>query len=170
MTQNNLGNALTTLGERESGTTRLEQAVAAYNEALKEYTRARVPLQWAVTQTNLGNALERLGEREPGNEHLNQAIAALRQALQEQTRERVPRDWAKNELYLGLALAVLGERTHDTDQLKEALTYLQQAKPELAVAGGMVQELAEANHKIGQLQSELTTPAAAGTNRSKLGD
>jgi tetratricopeptide (TPR) repeat protein len=34
-TQNNLGNTLRNLGERESGIKRLEQAVKAYNEALK---------------------------------------------------------------------------------------------------------------------------------------
>ena len=56
-TQNNLGNALKTLGERESGTARLEEAVAAYREALEEWTRERVPLDWAMTQNNLGNAL-----------------------------------------------------------------------------------------------------------------
>ena len=44
MTQNNLGAALATLGERESGTERLEQAVAAYTEALQERTRERVRL------------------------------------------------------------------------------------------------------------------------------
>jgi tetratricopeptide (TPR) repeat protein len=38
MAQNNLGNALMRLGERESGTARLEEAVAAYRDALKEYT------------------------------------------------------------------------------------------------------------------------------------
>ena len=58
-TQNNLGNALFRLGERESGTARLEEAVAAYREALKEYARERVPLDWATTQNNLGNALWR---------------------------------------------------------------------------------------------------------------
>ncbi len=36
VTQNNLGNALATLGERESGTARLEEAVAAYRAALAE--------------------------------------------------------------------------------------------------------------------------------------
>ena len=35
-TQNNLGNALRTLGEREAGTARLEEAVAAYRAALEE--------------------------------------------------------------------------------------------------------------------------------------
>ena len=59
MTQNNLGNALQSLGERESGTARLEEAVAAYRAALEERTRERVPLDWAMTQNNLGNALRR---------------------------------------------------------------------------------------------------------------
>jgi hypothetical protein len=34
-TQNNLGNVLSTLGERESGKARLEEAVAAYRAALE---------------------------------------------------------------------------------------------------------------------------------------
>ena len=66
-TQMNLGNALWKLGERESGTARLEEAVVAYRAALEELPRARVPLQWAVTQMNLGNALQTLGARERGN-------------------------------------------------------------------------------------------------------
>jgi hypothetical protein len=41
MTQANLGNALGALGERESGTARLEEAVAAFREALQEFTPAR---------------------------------------------------------------------------------------------------------------------------------
>jgi tetratricopeptide (TPR) repeat protein len=79
-TQNNLGNALTVLGERESGTARLEEAVAAYHEALKERTRERVPLQWAQTQNNLGNALRVLGERESGTARLDEARIAIESA------------------------------------------------------------------------------------------
>ena len=85
-----LGVALATLGERESGTARLEQAVAAFTEALKERTRARVPLAWAATQNNLGAALTTLGEREAGTESLEQAVAAFTEALKERTRGRVP--------------------------------------------------------------------------------
>jgi hypothetical protein len=43
-TQNNLGLVLSTLGARENGTARLEEAVAAYRAALEEMTRMRVPL------------------------------------------------------------------------------------------------------------------------------
>jgi hypothetical protein len=39
--QNNLGIALETLGGRESGAARLEEAIAAYRNALQENTRAR---------------------------------------------------------------------------------------------------------------------------------
>ena len=83
MTQNNLGNALRTLGERESGTARLEEAVAAFREALKEWTRERVPLDWAMTQNNLGDALQTLGERESGTARLDEAVAAYREALKD---------------------------------------------------------------------------------------
>ena len=62
-TQNNLANALVTLGERESGTAKLEEAVAAYREALKEKTRERVPLEWARSLGNQGFALVLIAER-----------------------------------------------------------------------------------------------------------
>jgi tetratricopeptide (TPR) repeat protein len=81
MTQNNLGTALSTLGERESGTARLEEAVAAYRAALEERTRARVPLDWAMTQNNLGTALRALGGRESGTARLEEAVVAYRDAL-----------------------------------------------------------------------------------------
>ena len=40
MTQNNLGNALCTLGEREDGTERLEQAALAHHAALEVFRPA----------------------------------------------------------------------------------------------------------------------------------
>jgi hypothetical protein len=68
MTENNLGDALTTLGEREDGTDHLKEAVAAYRAALEERTRERVPLDWATTEIILatrwrGSASERAARR-----------------------------------------------------------------------------------------------------------
>jgi tetratricopeptide (TPR) repeat protein len=80
MTQNNLGNALWRLGERESGTERLEQAVEAFRLALEEYTRERVPLDWAQTQNNLGIVLTALGERRHSITLLRQTEAAIQSA------------------------------------------------------------------------------------------
>jgi hypothetical protein len=50
MTQNNLGNALCTLGEREDGTERLEQAALAHHAALEVFPRPGP----AVTSPALG--------------------------------------------------------------------------------------------------------------------
>jgi hypothetical protein len=58
-----LGTALVTFGEQTGTNQPLEEAVAAYRAALTEWTRERVPLDWATTQNNLGNALSTLGER-----------------------------------------------------------------------------------------------------------
>ena len=99
------------LGERESGTARLEEAVAAFRAALTERTRERVPLDWATTQNNLGIALSSLGERESGTARLEEAVAAFRAALTERTRERVPYYWAQTQENLAIAFRVLATRT-----------------------------------------------------------
>jgi tetratricopeptide (TPR) repeat protein len=109
-TQTNLGMALRTLGERESGTARLEEAVAAYRAALEAMPRARVPLDWARTQNNLANAFLRLGERENGTARLEEAVAAYRAALEAMPRARAPLDWAATQMNLGNVLQTLGER------------------------------------------------------------
>jgi tetratricopeptide (TPR) repeat protein len=119
--QNNLGNALQALGQREPGIQRLEEAVATYRAALLERTRERVPLQWAATQNNLGNALQALGQRELGTQHLKEAVAAYRAALEEWSRERVPRLSAATQNNLGNALQALGQRESGTQRFEEAI-------------------------------------------------
>src|SRR5206468_4129588 len=120
-TQMNLGNALVTLGERESGTARLEEAVTAYLAALEQLTRDRAPLNWAAAQMNLGTALLRLGERESGTARLEEAVTAYRAALGEWTRDRVPLKWAMIQTNLCGALRVLGERESGTMRLEESV-------------------------------------------------
>jgi tetratricopeptide (TPR) repeat protein len=116
-----LGNALSTLRTQTGMNQPLEEAATAYCEALKEWPRERVPLDWAMTQNNLGNALTSLGEREPGTAKLEEAVAAYREALQERTRERVPLHWAITQNNLGSTLRVLGERKKDATLICEAL-------------------------------------------------
>ena len=80
MAQMNLGNALYSLGIRESGTEKLEEAVKAYREALKEYTRECVPLDWANTWGNEGLALMALAERNGDADIARQALDQLKEA------------------------------------------------------------------------------------------
>jgi len=118
---NSLGVALGTQGERESGTERLVEAVAAFREALKDSARSSDPLKWARTQGNLGETLRRLGQRETGTTRLNEAVVAFREVLKEFTRKRMPLDWAKAQNNLGIALAALGMRASGTAHLDEAV-------------------------------------------------
>ncbi|WP_223424419.1 tetratricopeptide repeat protein [Tateyamaria pelophila] len=124
---NDLGAALRTLGERESDTDRLDAAVTAYENALLQWTRDRVPLDWAMTQMNLGTALKTLGERESGTDRLDAAVTAYENALLERTREKVPLDWAMTQNNLGAALRTLGERESGTDRLDAAVTAFENA-------------------------------------------
>lgn len=59
--------------------------VTAYREALNEWTREKMPLQWAMTQNNLGSALKAHGERESDPARLPEAVTASREALKEYT-------------------------------------------------------------------------------------
>ncbi|MCZ6835058.1 MAG: tetratricopeptide repeat protein [Planctomycetota bacterium] len=99
----------------------LERAIDLYRKLLKEHTRERVPLDWAMMQNNLGTTLMRLGERESGTERLEEAVVAFRDAREERTRERVPLDWATTQNNLGAALMRLGERESGTERLEEAV-------------------------------------------------
>ena len=89
-TQNNLGNALLNLGERESGTARLEEAISAYREALQKRTRARAPLEWAMTQENLALAYRALYDKSAEPRRLDDALAAIAAALDGYRKAKAP--------------------------------------------------------------------------------
>ena len=71
------GNALETLGERESGTARLEEAVAAYREALQENTRARVPRMGRGPRWVSATRLKRSASGRTGRRGSRRAVTPL---------------------------------------------------------------------------------------------
>jgi tetratricopeptide (TPR) repeat protein len=123
-------NAESAIGEQSGKSDALGRAIAAYSQALKEWTREKVPLEWAETQNNLGTALWTLGERESGTERLEAAVAAYREALKERTREKVPLQWAMTQNNLGVALQTLGERESGTERLEAAVAAYREALKE----------------------------------------
>jgi tetratricopeptide (TPR) repeat protein len=81
-TQTNLGNALARLGERESRTARLEDAITAYREALQEYTRARAARmgQDPEQSRQCAQGARRAGERHGtagGRRRLSRSLAGI---------------------------------------------------------------------------------------------
>jgi tetratricopeptide (TPR) repeat protein len=118
------------LGEERGDNARLVNAIAYYRKVLEEWTRERVPLDWAKTHNNLGTALQSLGERESGTARLEEAVAAFREALKEWPRERLPLDWAATQNNLGAALQSLGERESGAARLEEAVAAFRQGLKE----------------------------------------
>ena len=156
--QTALGSALSALGERESGSERLAQAVAAYQTALEVFTREHKPIVWAATQINLGNALRTLGDRESGTKRLEQAVEAYEGVLEVQTRKRAPLDWAMTQNNLGNALQTMAKREDGSERVKEAVAAyraaLEECKrfPASAVPGRSVNALSlEASGMSGDL-------------------
>jgi hypothetical protein len=88
LTQHSLGLALLTLGARQHSEALLAESVRAFQDALKERRRERVPLDWAASREGQGDALLALGQLDDEPTPLTQAVAAYRDALTERTRER----------------------------------------------------------------------------------
>jgi tetratricopeptide (TPR) repeat protein len=122
--RNNLGIALHVLGERTGGAEGLrliDDAVAAFREALTVRTRADLPAKWAMTQNNLGIALRSQGGRTGGAVGLRlieEAVAANREALTVYTHADVPADWAMTQNNLGNALHIQGRLTGGADGMR----------------------------------------------------
>ena len=116
-----LGLSYAVLGDQTGQEVWLDRAISAYREALKEWTRERVPLEWAGTQNNLGNVLRMLGERKYNYGKLEEAVAAYHEALKEYTRERVPLYWAMTQNNLGSALSISGVLWRDEKTLEAGL-------------------------------------------------
>ena len=95
------GQSLSTLGEREGESDKLERAIDAYRAALEVYSPENSPLRWAEVQAHLAIALKTLGERESGTERLEQAANANLAALNVYTRESRPLEWAAVQGNLG---------------------------------------------------------------------
>ena len=85
-----LGKALLAMGENGSDTYYAEQAVDAFNDALKVVTPERDPAMWAWTKYDLGDALVELGERSSGVRYLKEAVDTYREVLTVCSKGRFP--------------------------------------------------------------------------------
>jgi hypothetical protein len=82
-TETNLSAALVILGERENGTSRLEEAIATLHEALKERTREDTPFLWAQTEEKLAVAQFAFFNKSGERTHRESALNAVSGALEE---------------------------------------------------------------------------------------
>ena len=87
--------------------------MAAYRAALEEWTRDRVPLNWATTQNNLGTALRTLGERESGSARLEETLLAHESALDVYESARAAHYIAVCRANLNRTLALLSQKKNE---------------------------------------------------------
>lgn len=128
MTQRNLGLALLTLGQGESGTDTLKRAVAAYEAALTVWTRERVPRDWARTQRYLAATFLLIGERETGADALRKTIAIHQNLLAGPDGSSTPNDKRAFRYALALAYMMLSEREGGILVLEQTLQALRAAE------------------------------------------
>ena len=160
----------------QNNTARLEEAVVAYREALKEQTRENAPSLWASTQSSLAEVLAMLGDHENNTARFEEGVAAYREALKELTRERAPPQWATIQVGLGHALTKLGESENNTARLEEAVAAYREALKERTREGTsldwatVLQGLAEARENLGYAQFLSGDFVAAALNLREAAD
>lgn len=115
-TRNVLGNALFTLGDRDSQPTRLNEAIAAFRTVLSEGA-AVDPGMLAKTRNNLANALTALGTRSGDEAMLKEAVDLYDQAIDRFEEEEDPVLWASAQINFGKVLIALGEIQDSTEVL-----------------------------------------------------
>lgn len=119
-TQTALGLTLGVLGERESGTDLLEQAVKAHRSVLK--ATLTYSDEWAVAQSNIGNTLRAIGERRSDVSNFEAALEAFQAALKVHTKAHNPYNWASVKNNMGITFWRLAERDGKNESFKAAVS------------------------------------------------
>lgn len=108
------------MGDREIGTERRKEAIAAFKEAIKGFPRDKSPFEWALVQFLMSSDILKIGEQELNSEKMEQAEIAARDGLKELSREKTPLRWANAQSILALILRTLGMQETGIVHLKEA--------------------------------------------------
>jgi predicted HD phosphohydrolase len=77
-----------------------DQALQAYQRALRYVAKQQTPQLWAAIMFDIGKTHTELGNRTTGldiHRHLTAAVQAYNQALEVYTRETLPQQWATTQ-------------------------------------------------------------------------
>ncbi len=140
------------------------QAAQAYAAALKVFTKADTPHDWANTQESLGNLFEAEGrlhgcDRE-AVDFFSHEVAAERAALEVYTKADLPQAWAGAQMNLGNALENQGRcsRRLGPDDAMDPLAQAAQAyraAQEVYTKADFPEDWADAQQSLGNLLDDL---------------
>jgi tetratricopeptide (TPR) repeat protein len=139
-----------------------DQALQAYQHALRYITKDQTPQLWAAIMLDIGKAHLQIGGQTAGldiHTHLTAAVQAYNQALEVHTRETLPQQWAATQNNLGLAWGEQGIRTggaRGTQLLAEAVTAYRQAL-EVYAHEALPQDWATTQNNLGNALSDQGT-------------
>ena len=161
MTQNNLGNAYSSLARHENGVPNLKRAIECYGRAIecygrgsKVYTRA-APFIWAAGLNNLGGAYGELADHEDLARNSKRAIECYGQALQICTRGAAPFEWAMTQHNLGVVYRRLSGHQDRVPNLNRAIDCFEQAL-EIYTRGAAPFDWAMTQNSLGNAYSSLS--------------
>ncbi|NJL21204.1 MAG: tetratricopeptide repeat protein [Leptolyngbyaceae cyanobacterium SM1_3_5] len=127
MLQNNLGAAYADLARYENPAEALQNAIAAYQQALQNRSSQSDPQRYASTQNNLGTAHWNLAQHQQPLENLRGAIAAYSEALHFYRPEQDSLNYAMIQNNLGTAYWNIAQYERPQDWLRLALSSYAQA-------------------------------------------
>lgn len=114
------GDALFATGERETGSSRLRDAVTIYQKSIQLLEREKNQSGVLRAKVAMAKALARAGERDASTETLGEAADAFRDAIMAIAAERLPSDVAGVQMGLGSVLLAIEEREGGAPLLAEA--------------------------------------------------
>lgn len=125
--QATLGDALVTLGIRESATEKLHLAIAAYEAAASAFSSDGLPSQAALVRFNRAGVVLQIGHCTADPSLGNMAIEEQRAAIASLGENHPLLIRAQLQIALGTALTIVGELQEDKAKLKESISVLQKA-------------------------------------------
>lgn len=161
MAQLNLGAALNQIAALNAQVGPLQEAVAAYKDALGVYQGRSDSLDSATVQLQLGRTFQQIANHEAGTESLHQAADYSRAAVKGFDVKFYPMSWAAAQTQLGSVLCGLADREDNAggydnaiEAFREALkVYTKQSDPMLWADAQA--QLAEALELRGQARSDV---------------
>src|SRR5262249_51747116 len=125
-TQNNLADALISLGMLRQDNQPLLDSIVTSRTVLAQIDRNALPIDWAVAQKHVGDAYFAMAPRLPEpTQSMREAVTAYRAALELLDRSIAERDWSDVQAQLSICLYNLGQS--DRTQLPGALEAAQAA-------------------------------------------
>ncbi len=125
--QLNLGAALNELSALNVQLAPLQEAEAAYKNALSVYQGRSDSLDSATVQFELGVTLEQISNHEAGTNSLHQAVDYCRAAVKGFDPKFYPMSWAAAQTQLGSVLGLLADREDNPAYYEDTITAFREA-------------------------------------------